>query len=169
MLRNYLKTAYRNLWRQKGSTLINLSGLTLGITCSMILFLLIRHATSFDTFHSKRERIYRVVTQTRGNNGYSQTPGIPAVLPDAFRNDFPEAEEVTFLSYRAESMITIPQENAEAKKYNEPKGVVFAQPNFFKIFDRNVIRGDAEKGLDEPNEAMISKQSAFGIFRRNKL
>ncbi|MDL5045960.1 ABC transporter permease [Oscillatoria amoena NRMC-F 0135] len=166
MIRNYLKTAFRNLWREKGSTLINVSGLTLGITCSLILFLLIRHATSFDTFHSKRDRIYRVVTQTRSNNGYSKTPGIPAVLPDAFRNDFPEAEEVTFLSYRAGSMITIPQVSGEAKKYNEPKGVVYAQPNFFKIFDRKVIQGDAEKGLDEPNEAILSRSSAIKYFGR---
>jgi ABC-type antimicrobial peptide transport system permease subunit len=168
MLKNYLKTAFRNLWRDKGSALINLSGLTLGITSSLILFLLIRHAASFDTFHTKGDRIYRVVTQARGNNGNHHTMGIPAVLPEAFKNDFPEAEEVTFLSYRAGSLITIPQADGTPKKYDEPRGVVFAQPNFFRIFDRKIIQGDAEKGLDEPNEAIISKRSALKYFGKEE-
>jgi predicted permease len=168
MVKNYIKTAFRNLWRDKGTTLINLSGLTLGITGSLILFLLIRHATSFDTFHAKRDRIYRVVTQTRGNNGNDHTAGVPAVLPEAFKNDFPEAEEVTFLSYRAGSLVTIPQAEGEPKKYDEPRGVVFAQPNFFRIIDRKIIHGDADKGLDEPNEAIISKRWALKYFGKEE-
>ncbi len=167
MFRNYLKTAFRNLWREKGSTLINISGLTLGISSSLILFLIIRHASSFDAFHSKRDRIYRIVTQTRGNNGYNHTPGVPSVLPEAFRTDFPEAEEVTFLSYRAGSMISVPQPNGESKKFDEPKGVVFAQPNFFKIFEREMLVGDAGKGLDEPNEVIISKKAALKYFGKD--
>ena len=113
MLKNYIKTAFRNLLREKASTLINIAGLTMGITCSLVLFLLIRHLSSYDNFHSKRDRIYRVVHQSDGNHGKNYTPGVPSVLPDAFRLDFPEAEEVTFISYRAGSMVTIPQKSGE--------------------------------------------------------
>ena len=84
MLRNYIKTALRNLLRQKSSSLINISGLTLGITCSLVLFLMIRHLSSFDNYHSKRNRIYRVVNQSDGNQGKNYTSGVPSVLPDAF-------------------------------------------------------------------------------------
>jgi putative ABC transport system permease protein len=164
MFKNYLKTAFRNLVREKSSTLINIAGLTLGITCSLVLFLMVKHLSSFDQYHSKADRIYRVVTESDGNNGRFYTPGVPAVLPDAFRNDFPEAEEVTFLSYRAGSMISIPQRNGESKKFNEERGVVFAQPNFFRIFDRPIVTGSAEKGLDEPGEAIISKSLAKKYF-----
>ncbi|MBX2967938.1 MAG: ABC transporter permease [Cyclobacteriaceae bacterium] len=164
MLRNYLKTAFRNLWREKGSTLINISGLTLGISCSLVLFLLVKHAVSFDTFHTNRDRIYRVVTQSKGNDGLNFSPGIPAVLPDAFATDFPEAEQVTFTSYRSGSLITIPQTNGELKKFDERSGVVYGQPSFFKIFNRNILIGDAEKGLDEPNEVILSKRSALKYF-----
>ncbi|MFN3840208.1 MAG: ABC transporter permease [Cyclobacteriaceae bacterium] len=150
--------------RNKDSSFINLSGLTLGITSSLILFLLIHHAISFDTFHSKRDRIYRVVTQTHHDNGYHYTPGIPAVMPEAFKNDFHEAEEVTFLSYRAGSVITIPQANGESKKFNEASGVVYAQPSFFKIFDRKIIHGEAYSGLDEPNEVILSRRAAAKYF-----
>lgn len=166
MLKNYFKTALRNLFRQKSSSFLNIAGLTLGITCSLILFLLVKHLSSFDNYHSNRERIFRVVTQMDGNNGKFYTPGVPAVLPDAFREEFREADEVTFTSYRSETLIKIPQSNGETKKYQEELGVVFAQSNFFRIFDRKIIEGDASNGLDEPNEAIISKSLARKYFGR---
>ncbi|MFM7429074.1 MAG: hypothetical protein ACKO1F_04160 [Flammeovirgaceae bacterium] len=69
MLKNYFTTAVRNLWRSKGSTIINISGLTLGVATSLILFLLVRHQTSFDKYHTKLDRIYRAVLQSVGNSG----------------------------------------------------------------------------------------------------
>src|SRR5687767_14035535 len=136
MFKNYLKTAFRNILREKGSTFINIAGLTLGITCSLVLFLMVKHLASFDNYHTNRDRIFRVVTESDGSNGKFYTAGVPCVLPDAFRQDFPEAEEVTFTSYRSGALVSISQDDGVPKKYEEKKGVVFAQPNFFKIFDR---------------------------------
>lgn len=164
MFRNYLKTAFRNLLRQKGSTLINISGLTLGIATSLILFLIVTYHTSFDKAFTKRERIYRIVNQSNGNQGVDYQAGVPAVLPDAFRIDFPEAEEVAFTSYRSGGLVAIPQREGESKKYQEEKGIVYTEPSFFKIFDREVISGDLAKGIDEPNEAIISKRLAKKYF-----
>ena len=166
MFQNYLKTALRNLLREKGSSLLNIAGLTLGITCSLLLFLLIRHLATFDNFHTNRDRIYRVVTQMDSNNERFYTSGIPPALPDAFRQDFPEADEVTFTSYRSGALVKVPQRNGEAKKFQEERGVVFAEPNFFKIFDRVIITGDPSKGLDDPGEAIISKSLAKKYFNR---
>jgi putative ABC transport system permease protein len=164
MIKNYFITAIRNLMREKSSAFLNIAGLTLGIACSLILFLLVKHQATFDRDHTKRDRIYRVVSQSEGNHGKRYSPGIPPVLPDAFRNDFPEAEEVVFTSYRSETMITIPQEHGEPKKYYEESGIVFTEPNFFKIFDRLILFGDAAKALDEPSEAIISKRWALKYF-----
>jgi putative ABC transport system permease protein len=166
MFKNYLKTAWRNLLRQKGSTLINIAGLTLGMGASLVLFLMVVHFSSFDNFHSKRDRIYRVVNQSEGNQGKHYQAGVPAVLPDAFRNDFPEAQEVVFMSYRANSLVTIPQRAGESKKYQEERGIVYTEPSFFKIFDRPVVIGDALKGIDEPNEAILSTSLAKKYFGR---
>ncbi len=167
MFKNYLTTALRNILRQKTTTLINIGGLTLGVTSSLILFLLVNFHSGFDTYHSKKDRIYRLVTESDGNNnGKAHTPGVPTVLPEAFQNDFPEAEEVTFIAYRSGSLITIPVSNGDAKKFQEERGVTYAQPSFFKIFDRTLLIGDATKGLDEPNEAIISRQSANKYFGR---
>jgi len=167
MLKNYFTTAIRNVMHQKGSALINIAGLTLGITCSLILFLMVKHILSFDTFHTKKDRIYRVVSQTEGNKGKRQSSGIPSVLPHAFRSDFPEAEDVVFTTYRSEAMVTIPQPSPlEPKKYLEESGIVYTEPAFFKIFDRPMLIGDAERALDEPNEAIISKRWALKYFGR---
>ncbi len=164
MFKNYLKTAFRNLWREKNKTALNILGLTIGISASLTLFLIITYHNSFDNYHAKGDRIYRVVTLSDGNNGRNYSAGIPSVLPEAFKNDVPEAEEVSFTSYRSNALITIPQKSEEPKRYDEERGVTFAQPNFFKIFDRKILMGDAENGLDEPNEAIISKKLAIKYF-----
>ena len=169
MFKNYIKTALRNLARQKASTFINISGLTMGITCSLVLFLLVRYLSSFDTFHQNRSRIYRVVHQADGNQGVGYTSGTPSVLPDAFRLDFPEAEKVIFTSYRSGGLITVPQPSGAPKKYNEEKGIVYTSSDFFKIFDRQILVGEREKPLDDPNQAVISKRWAQKYFGKEEV
>lgn len=166
MLRNYLITALRNLWRKKGSTTLNVAGLSIGIAGSIVLFLLVSHHKSYDRFHSKADRIYRLGTRSMGNNQQENfTAGVPSVLPEAFRNDFPEAEEVVFTGYRSGSLVSVPQPNgAPAKKFSENRGVVVTEPSFFRIFDRPMVLGDGEKGLDEPNEAVVSRKAAMKYF-----
>ncbi len=164
MLRNYLKTAIRNLLHQRGTTALNISGLALGLGTGLILFLLVRYHNSFDTYHANYDRIYRVNVQSDGNDDKNYTPGVYPVFAEAFKSEFPEIEEVTFISYRAGSFIVIPQAQGEPKKYDEEAGVAYAQPNLFKVFDRKILLGDAEKGLDEPNEVILSKRSAIKYF-----
>jgi putative ABC transport system permease protein len=164
MLKNYFKTAIRNLLRQKSISLINLAGLTLGISSSLVLFLMVAYMSSYDSFVTKRDRIYRVVDQSRGNNGTDYQAGVPTVLPDAFRNDFPEAEEVVFISGGSSDLIIIPQRNGELKKIQEEQGIAFTEPGYFKLFDRTIIQGIATQAIDEPNEAIISVSAAKKYF-----
>jgi putative ABC transport system permease protein len=166
MLKNYLTIAVRNLLRQKSSAILNIAGLSLGITASIVLFLLLQRFTSYDKFQSNYDRIYRVVTQSDGNNGKNYTSGVPSVLPPAFRLDFPEAEEVTFTQYNSGALIIVPQADGDNKKFSEEAGVVYAEKNIFKIFDRAVLMGKVETSLDEPNEAVISKALALKYFQR---
>ena len=166
MLKNYFKTAIRNLLRQKSISLINLAGLTLGITSSLVLFLMVAYMSSYDSFVTKRDRIYRVVDQSRGNNGTDYQAGVPTVLPDAFRNDFPEAEEVVFISDGSSDLVSIPQRNGELKKIQEDQGIAFTEPGYFKLFDRTILHGIAAQSIDEPNEAIISTGLAKKYFDR---
>jgi putative ABC transport system permease protein len=166
MFKNYLITAFRNLVRQKHTAFINVLGLTIGIAASFVLFLLIQFHTSFDTFHSKYDRLFRVVTMSDSNTGSFHTGGIPTPLPNAFRLDFPEAEEVIFTQYQSGALILVPQQDGTNKKYEEERGVVFTEPGVFKLFDRQVLLGDAPKSIDEPNEAVISQSLAKKYFNK---
>jgi len=163
MLRNLLKPVFRYLVREKTNTIINILGLTLGITGSLVLFLIVKHGSSYDNFHTKRDRIYRLVTKSKGNTGDTFTQGIPPALPEAFRNDFKEVEEVAFTSYRRGSLISVRQKNGELKKYEEPKGVAVTQSSFFTIFDRKILTGSGSE-LDKPNQAIISEKFALKYF-----
>lgn len=163
MFRNIVKMSLRSLVKQKGSTAINLAGLALGITGSVVLYLFIDNANSFDRYHSKSHRIYRVVSQSMGNHGLQFTQAIPKALPAAVKNEFTGVEEVAFTSYHRGSLIGVVR-SGQLKKYEEPKGLAFSEPSFFRIFDRKILIGSAEKGLDDPNEAIISQRWALKYF-----
>ncbi|NJM24638.1 MAG: FtsX-like permease family protein [Bacteroidia bacterium] len=165
MLQNYLITTLRILSRRRGSFLFNVTGLTLGISASVILFLLVDFQTSFDTFNTNFQRIYRVTTVSDGSSEKDYQPGVPAVLPGALAEEFPEAEKITFTSYRSGATILIPKADGTYSKFEEPKGVVFAQPSFFDLFDRSTVEGDPQKTLASPNQAVVSTSLAEKYFR----
>lgn len=165
MFKNHFKIGWRNLLRNKAYTAINIGGLSLGITCCIVLFMIVDLGRSFDMYHEKEDRIYRVVTKSKANDGHSFTQGIPRPLPGAFKEDFSSVEEVAFTSYQRGSLITV-FNNDEVKKYEEKEGVAFSEPSFFRIFDRKILMGSAEKGLDESNEAIISQKLALKYFSK---
>jgi len=166
MIRNYLKAALRTILRQRTNTIINIVGLTLGITGSLIMFLIVKDGASFDKYHSRYDRIYRVVSQSIENGNDAFTEGVPTVLPETFKADFPDVEEAVLTRYCRNNLISVVQRDGSVKKYEEQAGVVITQPAFFRIFDRAILIGSAEKGLDDPNEAIISKQWAQKYFGR---
>lgn len=167
MLKNYFITAYRNLLRKRATTFFNVTGLTLGIAGSIVLFLLVNWMLSFDTFQENYLRIYRVVTDEKSNGGEEfHTPGVPNVLPVAFRNDFTEAEHVTLTAYFGDDLILVPKQNDEPTKYSEESGVGFVEQTFFNIFTVKVLHGDIYKALDEPNEVVLAKANALKYFQK---
>ena len=166
MLKNYFITAYRNLIRKRTSTFFNIAGLTLGITGSIVLFLLLYRTLTFDRFHSKYDRIYRVVSQSDNNGEKFYTPGIPNILSPAFKTDFPEAEYVAFTSYTQDGLILIPQKSGEPKKYWEEDGIAFTEQSFFSIFDWKALHGDLSIALKNPNEAVLTKKLALKYFEK---
>jgi len=166
MLKNYFTTAYRNLIRKRATTFFNVAGLTLGIAGSIVLFLLVTRILSFDKFQTNYKRIYRVVTEEGAGEDMFHTPGVPTVLPVAFRNDFDEAEQVVITSYEGSGLVLIPQKDGAPQKFQEEEGVVFTEQSFFNIFDRTVLHGEINIALDEPNEVVISKKLAEKYFNK---
>lgn len=166
MLKNYFITAYRNLLRKRTSTFFNVAGLTLGITGSIVLFLLLYRTLTFDKFQSKYDRIYRVVSESDNNGEKFYTPGIPTVLSPAFKTDFPEAEEVAFTSYRQDGLVLLHQASGEPKKYYEENGIAYVEQSFFRIFDWKPLYGDLSKAVTNPNEVVITKSIALKYFAK---
>lgn len=166
MLKNYFITSYRNLVRKRSSTFFNVAGLTLGVTGSIVLFLLLYRTLTFDTFQSKYDRIYRVVSESDNNGEKFYTPGVPTVLSAAFKTDFPEAEEVTFTSYDQDALILLPQPNGEPRKFYEEEGIAQIEQSFFKIFDWQPLHGTLDEALKNPNEVVITKKIALKFFEK---
>src|SRR5690242_1980619 len=96
MLKNYFKTAFRSLTRNKNYTVINIAGLAVGIAVCMMIFIIIQFQTSYDNFHAKKDRIYHVLTESHhadaGNVTYAKN--IPFPMPEGLKAAFPQLEQV---------------------------------------------------------------------------
>lgn len=164
MIKNYFKTAFRNLWRNKNFTVINIAGLAVGIAVCLCIFLVIQFELSFDNFHSKKDRIYRIITEQQNADGARPTSGVPFPLPKAMHNDFPAVISSAVYSER-DDQIVIPDETDghTVKKIKEVQGVFFAEPSFFRIFDYPLLAGDYA-ALKDPNTALLTKSTAEKYF-----
>src|SRR5688572_31436705 len=93
MFKNYLKIAFRNLWKHKAFSLINILGLTVGLTAGFLIFLYVSFEMSYDNFHSKANRIYRVVADIKTPTEVLHPGGPSWAVPPHLKLDFPEVEQ----------------------------------------------------------------------------
>lgn len=161
MLRNYITITLRNIGRNITYTIINISGLSLGIACSTVLFLLILFLTSFDTDHPEGDRIYRVVTSSLQNDRENFFPGVPAPLPEAVKNDLAGIESVLFISGTNGGQITI-EENGAKHFFEEEQGIAYTDSLYFTFFNHPLVAGSFSH--NKPGEAVISQKLARKYF-----
>jgi len=166
MLRNYIKTAFRNLGRRKNYTIINIAGLAAGIAICLVLFIVIRYEMSFDDYHEKKDRIYRVLTEYH----HADAPdifygrGIPYPMPEGLKANFPQVETLAPVYADNNDQLLITDENGSIiKKFKEENGVFFTTPSFFSIFDFPLLSGSYTT-LKEPNNVLIAKETAEKYF-----
>lgn len=159
MLKNYFKIAWRNLQRNKSYAAINIIGLSLGIACAILIFTIVSFHFSFDNFHSKKDRIYRVVTELH-NEQINYQSGTPPAFTKAFKSDYTFIEKAArAVTFRRQ--VSIPSEN---KKFDEDDGIVCTEPAFFEIFDFPLKEGDIKTALKEPNSAIVTQKIAKKYF-----
>src|SRR6185312_11923285 len=94
MIKNYFKTAWRTLLRNKSYAAINIAGLGVGIAACLLIFLIIQFETSFDNFHKKKDHIYRIVTAIKTPQGITYETGVPFPTSAALRLDYPQLDQV---------------------------------------------------------------------------
>lgn len=158
MLKNYLKIAWRNLWKNKTYSFINLTGLITGITCCILMGLYIRHELSFDRFQKKGDRIVRVIMEySHAGQESKQGNFTSARVFPVFAASFPEIESgVRMTDYN----LVIRHNN---KQYEERR-VMFADSTFFQLFSFPILSGDARTALNGPNKIMLTAASARKYF-----
>lgn len=166
MFKNYLKIAWRNLVRNKSYAAINIIGLAVGIAVCMVIFIIIQFQTSFDTFHAKKDRIYRVLTEFHYEEGgnISYKTAVPFPMPLALKTSFSQIEQVApiFASHDDQLLIVDNNGNTE-KNFKEQHGVFYMNPSFFKIFDFPLLAGSYES-LKDPNNVLLTKETAEKYF-----
>lgn len=161
MIKNYFKTAFRNLMRNKSFTIINVLGLAVGIAASLLIFLVMRYETSFDNFHAKKDHIYRVGSIFNTQDGISYGAGVSFPVGPALRIDFPQVKEVGSIFRRGNDLITI-EENGQLKKFQSD--VYYAEPEFFNMFDFGWLSGNPKISLSDPASVVLTKEIAEKYF-----
>ncbi len=160
MIRNYFKIAWRNLMKNKVFSLINIIGLTIGLSASFVIGLMIYYDYTFDNFHKDGDRIFRVVTDFKSPEGKFHNPGVTIALEDAIKDNSNFEIVNGFFTERPFKV-----ENREkdiASKW--PKFVIFASPSYFETFDYNFLAGNATNVLSQPNEVVLTKRRASDYF-----
>ena len=157
MFNNYLKIAFRNLRKHKGYSFINIFGLAIGITCFILIILYVQYEYSFDKFHEKSDRIYRIAH--RGQIIDNEVAGAhnPAALSETLLSEYPEVEQAIKIQNRG-SILSI------GEKSFKDNVIIAADPEFLAIFNFPLIAGDPYTVLSQPNSAVITKATAEKHF-----
>jgi len=154
MLRNYLKTALRNLWRNKGFSAINILGLTIGMASSLLILLWVRNELSYDRFHAYADRIYRITVDASGFKAAVNPAGMPAGL----QASMPEIRSVLRVAHERSVLF-----GAGTREFEEP-GVLFADSNFLQFFSYPLKEGDVKTALQRPDAVLLTGAMARKYF-----
>lgn len=153
MIKNYFKTAWRSLSKQKAYSIINVLGLTLGIASCLVIFLVVQYELSYDQFNAKANRTYRVTL-----NAIDFNPCVSLAIAPAMRNDFPELEQVTQAWYNESGLIKVGQQTFQEK------AILLADQYFTSVFDYEWIKGNYKTALLEPNAVVLTETYARKYF-----
>ena len=157
MLRNYLRIALRNLRKHPLYTVINVSGLAVGMACCLLILLLVRHEWSYDRFHEHGDRIYRTTIEYVAPDGAVnyQNMMFPDFTP-LLKDEFPAIEQATWFV----------QGSQDFQVGNEfyRQRMVEVDPDFFTMFTFPLLAGDPASALDDPNGMVITDEVAQAFF-----
>jgi putative ABC transport system permease protein len=162
MIRNYFKTAWRNLMKHKTFSFINIAGLSIGISVCFIIMLYVRDEMSFDRFNKKADRIVRVVFNANINGGKIKESVVMAPVAETIKKDYPEVQDAARLVTFGEQKITY-----QNKVFKNDR-LALIDPQFFSIFTIHFIDGDPNTSLLLPHTIVITKTTAEKYFGREE-
>lgn len=160
MFKSYLKIAYRNIIKNKVYSFINIFGLSVGLTCCLIIFLFVKYELSFDSQHTKADRIYRINLNSKNPDGVAKEPSTAFPLANSVRNDFPELEAVTHIFADGETQLAV---DGTEKTFSQDE-IVFVDSSFLKVFDYEFVLGSPDGLFKSPEDAVLTETTANKLF-----
>jgi putative ABC transport system permease protein len=157
MIRNYIKIAFRNLWRHKSFSLINIIGLAVGMTAFLLIVMYVSFETSYDKFHEKADQVYRLNVDIKSANDLLKFSVSSAPIGPAIKADFPEVLESTRI-FPGGVLIKV-----NNQLFKEDR-VFVAEPSIFDVFSFPLIKGDPKTSLKDPNSVILTETTAKKYF-----
>lgn len=160
MLQNFIKVAWRNLFRQFGYTILNVLGLAAGLAASIFIFLYVFNELSYDRFHEKADRIYRIGVKGRMPGNELNQVVTAAPMMTALLNDYPEVEEACRLGKFGGWLV----QTGDKKFQETDDDFIFADSTFFDVFSFRVLEGDPKTALIKPRSIVLTENYARKYF-----
>ncbi len=161
MIKNVLRIALRNFRKDKWFSLLNIMGLTIGITFSLFLIFYVKDELSYDRFNTYADRIYRIVTYVTEKDKNTNFTITEAPLAFQMKKDYPEVQEAARMVNRERTLFKV-----DNKSFFETK-VYYADSNIFRIFTAKFLEGNPNTALVEPNSVVINRTTADKYFGKN--
>ncbi|WP_192349321.1 ABC transporter permease [Algoriphagus sp. Y33] len=163
MWKIYSKIAWRNLKKGKRVTLINIFGLTLGITAAFLLFTVVSYELSYDNFQSNSDQIYRVVTQDEYSDGMSYNPGVSPPMPDALKADLSGTDAIVPV-VNSSVFVTVDEAVTSIGQNNFiVEDAFFTTADYSSLFDVEVLVGNLNS-LNDPGQVVLAETEAKKLF-----
>lgn len=158
MFQIILKSAWRQLWKNKGYSTINILGMAVGLAVAILSALWVQYHVDFDTFHANAEDIYQAWHNATPTGEEMQSfPAMPYPMADVLRNETPGVKHVAITDWGGTKNLV--REETQLLKYG-----FHVQPEFLKIFSFPLLEGDIETALSEPNQILLTQSTAQELF-----
>src|SRR5258708_1410835 len=154
MLRNYLKIAYRNIIRHKAYSIINISGLAIGMASSILILLWVQNELSYDRFHKNAGQIYRITV----NASDFKAAVNPAAMPAGLQAEMPQIINTVRLSHISTNLFEVGDRKFEEKR------VFYADSTFLEIFSFPLVKGDPKTALQRMDGVLLTEEMAEKYF-----
>ena len=158
MLKNYIKTAVRNLLKRKGYSLINIVGLAIGMASCLIILMFVNDELSYDAFNEKADRIYRVAGSFFWGGRSFDIAVAPAPMAQVLKDEFPEVENA--VRFRQRGIYVFRYGDNTFKEMR----VSYVDPSFFDVFSIPLLKGNPDTALVDPNTLILSRNTAQKYF-----
>ena len=166
MIKNYFTIAIRNFWKQKVFSLINVSGLAIGISAALVIYLLVQFEFSFEKFRKDNDRIYRVITNiTFPGESVFRNSGVPMPMPKALRADLTVLRTATHFVTAYETKVSMPVAGSQSPaEFKKQANIIYADEFYFSLFECDWLAGSKQTALKDPYQVVLTEERAKTYF-----